>query len=473
MTKEKISDPEFKLKLIRLLCRDATFLRECAVYVDPSDFNPQPGESDALLQIVLPALSHWQQYHEPIGRLLIPELKAASELNQWNDRLKQELNLLTSKVFSREVLGAEYVRDNLRAFRQRLAREEALQTVIDLHEAQTLTDAKWLEICSDTVAKFAEAERPATDIYDLDSLESRIRRRSMDRITPRRHMFFIKPLDDITLGIGKGHIGLIMAPYKRGKSLALSWIAGVLTVQGYNVIYFTLEDALPDVEDRMDALMSSTSVKDLSDVPEAFRSRWLNWRRNTKGNLRVVDMRDIETQIQHIEAEYERLRATGFLADAVIIDYDNLLVPERRQQNRKEELTALYRELVRWVARRSVLLWTASQTDANSEDREKLTGADLADDKGKLRHVTMALGLGKANDKWPDDAIHINVAAHRLAPMGVGCNIVPNKEHMRIYDVYKTQAAQEVVDDLPPSADEDENDAAKAKRFKKRRKEES
>ena len=216
------------------------------------------------------------------------------------------------------------------------------------------------------------------------------------------------------------------------------------------------------MENRFDSLITSLRIKDLAEpkvskrTPDAFQNK----RRFIRGNLRVLDCTEQSTSLAQIEAEWERMRQRGWVADCVILDYDQLIKTPHNREDKRHELDELYIDMVHFARRNRVMVWTAAQTYANADQKRGiLTMVDLADHKGKLRHVTLALSIGyaaaidekKGTSDWPDEALCLGVAKHRNDVSMKACHVMPDREYMRIYDARKTNAVIDEQRDLPPS----------------------
>jgi replicative DNA helicase len=250
----------------------------------------------------------------------------------------------------------------------------------------------------------------------------------------------IEPLDAKVRAIARGQIGLIIAPYKRGKSLMLIWIAVAYVLQRLNVLFITLEDPPQDVEDRFDACITFLPIKKLEVMPRTFKERFLLFKRLIRSRLKIVDRTERKTTIRDIEAIIEEERNKGFIADAVIIDYDDEIAASKRNSERRLELAEIYRDMRQLAAKKSLLVWTAAQSRRSTAQKRQLGGDDLAEDISKVLKVAMAISLGQGD--WGPESIYLWVAAHKFDRQHVGANIMTNKNRMLIYDREKTLDAE-------------------------------
>ena len=265
----------------------------------------------------------------------------------------------------------------------------------------------------------------------LAGAEDRIIRRVAEK-WHRRPGLMIEPLDLSVRSIGRGHLGLWMGPPKSGKSLALIWVATSYLFHGLNVLFFTLEDPLPDVEDRFDACIAEMPIADLNVHGERFRQRFEQFRSRLRSQLRIVDGTDGSITISTIESIWERERDGDFPADAVIIDYDDEIRPQRKQSERRLEFADIYRDLRQFVARTQVIGWTAAQAQRRAEDERVISGKMIAEDISKIRKVTMAIGIGRGD--WGENSRYLYIAAHRLDRQRTGMNIMTAPERGVFFD---------------------------------------
>jgi len=143
-----------------------------------------------------------------------------------------------------------------------------------------------------------------------------------------------------------------------------------------------------------------------------------------------------------VEKIFLEERAHGFNADAVFVDYDDEIVPIVKQKDRRFEFADIYRDYAQFLRRYALVGWTGAQAQRGTEHLKILVGDKAAEDISKLRKVSQCISLGKGD--WGTDGIYLYVAASKIGPQHIGCNIVPNLDRMLIFDREATaQAALE------------------------------
>lgn len=125
------------------------------------------------------------------------------------------------------------------------------------------------------------------------------------------------------------------------------------------------------------------------------------WRTRTTGrDFKLVTVPNNTMTVRGIEQQLDAWEITeGFLPDVVVIDYADILAPEHRGAEARQQ------ENDRWKALRSLsqkkknLIVTATQADAASYDSHLLKMKNFSEDKRKYAHVTGMIGLNQTEDE--------------------------------------------------------------------------
>jgi hypothetical protein len=430
---------KFKDLIVTLAIKDRQFLRSCRHLIDAKDFKPRSGKKEefghARYVIVHVALTYFTKYNEPVRDMLETELAAYCR----ESGIANSSNIIEfgNELAGRKVRAVSSIVDRLIEYKKQITKANAVARLVELQGGGQLSDEKWIEICRQGIAVFSKDQFVATDYFK--GLQNRIDRRRFAPVD-RHPVFFIDPLDERIRSISRGHIGLLMAPYKGGKSLGLIHLAVAYCIQGYRVLYFTLEDPKDDVEDRFDSQIAQLPIKNLAKRGRILKERFKRFVTRVRGRIRVVDATEGGLTIPMGESIWEDQRNQGFTADVVIFDYDDELRSTIKRDERRYEFADIYRDMRQFAAKKQLFVWTAAQTKRGTKGLQKVGGDDLAEDVSKVRKVSLAIGLGKG--EWGDDSMYLWVAAHKLDKQYVGCNIMQNKERMMFYDREATLAAE-------------------------------
>jgi hypothetical protein len=425
-------DSRFIDLLVALLVKDRQFLKTCSPMLEHKDFKPkgQSGAKELNRWIIAKlALEHFEKYKEPIRDLLGVELLAYCKKHKMEGSKQKDLVTQGRRLTRKKVVAVESITDKVVQFKREHKKALAVQEMIELQSRGELTDEKWLELSKQAIAELEGSSYAVSEYFE--ELSTRIDRRGLVKDN-RFPVTLIEPLDAKVRAIARGHVGLVLAPYKRGKSLMLIWLAVAYVLQRLNVLFVTLEDPLLDVEDRFDACVTNLPIRKLATMPKTLKERFQFFKRLVRSRLKIVDGTERKMSIAAIEELWEDERNKGFMADVVIVDYDDEIAPVRKQPERRLELADIYRDMRQFASRKNVFFWTAAQTKRSTASKRILGGDDLAEDISKVRKVSFALSLGQGD--WGEDSIFLWVAAHKFDRQHVGCNIMSCKERMMIYD---------------------------------------
>jgi hypothetical protein len=431
-------DSDFQDKLIALITYDDPSAKQCVHLLEPDDFKPIKGVEDGQARWLVAerAIRFYEKHHECIGALVRSDvLEYARTINAGAMKVG-ELTAYIERLEKIKRTSPSAVIEKVTTFKSRILKMSALEELVDLQAAGGLTDEKWRELFD----KGLVTKKGLLNTSGfLENPDERQARRSLDLKRRRAPLTFIEPLDVMVQGPAPGQVGLVIAPYKRGKSQFLCWIDVAYARQRLNVIHFTLEDPKYVVEDRLDSIVTHIPIKSLTNYPAVFRRRFDRFRAMTKANIQIVDGTGGGVSVPVIEKIYLKLREEGFNAHAIVIDYDEHLVPQRRYKEKRFETDETYKEFCHFCGQHRLIGWTAAQTQRDTRHLKILSGDKVADDIGKARKVTCAFSLGKG--EWTDHSIYLWVAAHKNDVMEVGTEIIPDFTRGLIYDSEATSRA--------------------------------
>lgn len=428
-------DDRFQNKLLGHVVRDRLLLKEVGKFLEADDFRPtREGEREQWARWIISgiALDYWKKYRQPVNGLLRSEVLNYIEKNRVGERQRKAL-LNYIRVVKKQTLEAGNVLvERVGEFKKEMARRDALDTLTQLQADGELTDELMMETCRTVLDVMTMEDQRPTDFLKDEEADMRIQRR-MKAQRNRPPLFFIDPLDRLVVGCKRKELGVILAPYKRGKSMMLIHMALAFTVQRLNVLHVTAEDPKATVEDRFDAAMASLPIKKLTEKQDVFLTRFRRLRRILRGRLFVADATEGQCKLSWLEERLQELREQGTMIDVLIVDYDDEIEPPQRSKERRLEFAAIYKGLRRLAARWDMVVWTAAQTKRGTEEKKTIRGDDAAEDISKLRKVTMALSIGNGEDVHPR-GLYLYVAAHRNDQKHVGTYIVHDQDKSVFYD---------------------------------------
>lgn len=203
-------------------------------------------------------------------------------------------------------------------------------------------------------------------------------------------------------GLCAGELGVVLAPPKRGKSTLLVNIGfGALTsVDPKNVVHYSCEMDRKKVAMRYDDRLMGDRVKFKRSDPERYFVELQDrTSRLLRGQLFVQSYPTRTASISTIRAHLALLASRGFKPDLVIVDYADIMKPERRLGEMRHEQAGIYEDLRALAGEFECPVWTGSQAKISALDKEVVTLQDFAETSEKSAIVDAAIALCQTPDE--------------------------------------------------------------------------
>jgi len=252
-----------------------------------------------------------------------------------------------------------------------------------------------------------------------------------------------KNVDKISSGgLGRGELGVVVAPTGAGKSMALVHLASQALKQGKNVIYYTLELEDSVVAARFDSCITGIHLRNLMDNKvEIYETV-----KDIEGKLIVKEYPTKSASTESIKNHLEKLRQRGINPDFIAVDYADLLKPVRYLREKRQELETIYEEL-RGIAKiYECPLWTASQTNRSGLNAEVITMESISEAFNKCFVADFILSLSRTAEDKSNNTGRIFIAKNRNGPDGLvyPIHMDTSNVYIKVLDV-DAQSPQEVL----------------------------
>lgn len=413
------------------MTRDRAFLKAAARDVRPEDF---PDVEEEI--VAQAAIAYWDKYEQPIGPLLRTDVIDIAKSRKLGTEARLKARKLAESVSGTrmENVAVQALVDRVKALRRSSFYEQAVEKVISAHEQGELTAQTLAELVEKAQTELQDGALVAHDYFSDEEVEKRIAQRAKED-SDLNPMLMIDPLDQKITALGRGRLGVLMAPPGGGKGLGLVHFGLAYVLQGLKVIHLTLEDPLRLVEKRFDCNLVGLPLSKIRVLPRKFRIRFRKARRKMRGRLRIIDGTDGDWTVSRIEKAWEDLKQKGFEADVIVIDYDDDIVCEKTfkgESARRFEFSEVYKRLVKLAAKTHAIIWVAAQTSKGAVGRKVITMKDTAEDFSKMRKAFVALTVGA--DQENPNVKYLFVAKHREDRSQFGVEIVSDWKRGRFFD---------------------------------------
>ena len=270
-------------------------------------------------------------------------------------------------------------------------------------------------------------------------------------------------IDGITKGgLGKGELGVVIAPTGAGKSMVLVHLGAKALEAGLNVVHYTLELQDKVVSLRYDSCITGIPLTDVVSFKEEV------WQgiKDVKGKLIVKEYPTKTATTNMIKNHLEKLKRKDFKIDMVIVDYGDLIKPISAQKEKRNELESIYEELRAIAQTFGCPVWTASQTNRSGLNAEVITMESISEAFNKCFVADFIFTVSRTiKDKNTNEG-RFYVAKNRNGPDGLVFPIFMDTSNVSIKVLQQTT---ESVTDILVKSSKDQEKALKEKYLKQKK----
>ena len=330
--------------------------------------------------------------------------------------------------------GADFIKDTALDFCKKQKLKEALIQSVDLIKSSSFDEV------SKVIDNALKLGSDNTLGYDyLADFEARFVKKARDPVTTGW-----KDIDEISKGgLGKGELGVVVAPTGAGKSMVLVHLGAQAIKEGKNVLHYTLELADTIVASRYDSCITGVELKNLT----IFKEKIYDEVREIEGRLIVKEYPTRSASIQTIKNHIEKLKRRDFSPDMIIVDYGDLIRPENsRKDEKRHQLETIYEELRGIAQICECPLWTASQTNRSGLNAEVITMESISEAFNKCFVADFIFTVSRTVEDKNTNQGRIFVAKNRNGPDGLVYPIFMDTSNVKIKVLPKTgETANDII----------------------------
>ena len=350
--------------------------------------------------------------------------------------------------------SSEYIKDTALDFCKKQKLKEALIKSVDLIKSSSYDEV------SKVIDNALKLGSDNTLGYDyLADFEKRFIKKCRDPITTGW-----AEIDEIAKGgLGKGELGVVVAPTGAGKSMVLVHLGAQALKAGKNVLHYTLELADTVVAGRYDSAITGVELKNLA----VFKEKIYDEVKDIEGKLIVKEYPTRSASIQTIKNHIDKLRRRDFVPDMIIVDYGDLIKPENsRKDEKRHQLETIYEELRGLAQICECPVWTASQTNRSGLNAEVITMESISEAFNKCFVADFIFTVSRTVEDKNTNTGRIFIAKNRNGPDGLVYPIFMDTSNVKIKVLNKSS---ESVNDIiqKSSAERLSNLKEKYQAFKK------
>jgi len=353
----------------------------------------------------------------PTTKIMITILR--TELENENDSVQKQVRDYFGRIFNVEVEGAEYIKT----------------TSLDFCRKQKLKEAMLRSVGLLQTASFDEISKEINDALKLGASNDF----GYDYLKDFEARFEIKARNPISTGwaevdgvskggLGKGELGVVIAPTGAGKSMVLVHLGAEAVKLGKVVVHYTMELSETVIGTRYDSCITGVPLNDVHSFKENIYEKVSE----LEGSLIIKEYPTKSATTNTIKMHLEKLRNRGIEPDMIIVDYADLLRPISGLREKRHELETIYEEL-RGVAQESKCpIWTASQTNRSGLNAEVITMESISEAFNKCFVSDFIFSVSRTADDKVANTGRMFIAKNRNGPDGLIYPMIMDTSNVKI-----------------------------------------
>ena len=394
----------FQLKALAALIADTDFLEQVIDLLNPEYF-----ESEANRWILKTILNYYSQYStSPTADVFKVELENDDTVS---DVLHLSIveNLRAASSHITKATDLVFIKTQFLDFVKNQEMKNAIYESVDMINKK---DYEGIRKRIDTALK-AGAERDYGVIYKE---EKYFLRRISDSI--RDVVETPWPLiNEITGGgLGKGELGVIVAPAGIGKTWMLICLGAHAAKLGLKVLHYTLELSDDYIGLRYDARYSGFNSQEIRLHEDEVRIEL----GKLKGDLIIKQYSTKAATLETLHAHLNRVKANfDFDPNMVIVDYGDLMRGHIRFEEKRFELENIYEDLRGFAGEYDLPVWTASQSNRSSVDEHIIEANKIAESYAKIMIADFVMSFQRRTKDKVKQIGRAHIIKNRFGPDGM------------------------------------------------------
>ena len=257
-------------------------------------------------------------------------------------------------------------------------------------------------------------------------------------------------------GVPRKTINIALAGTGVGKSLFMCHVASSALVQGYNVLYITMEMAEERIAERIDANLLDVPIDQLDKLPKnTFSLKVQDIARKTSGKLIIKEYPTGSAHAGHFRALLNELKLKRqFEPDLIFIDYLNICASSRMKGmggaiNSYSYIKAIAEELRGLAVEFDLPIFSATQTTRSGYSNSDIGLEDTSESFGLPATADLMFAIMSSEELERCGQLKIKQLKNRYNDPTIHKRFVigVDRSKMRLYDVEENQ--QTLTDDTP------------------------
>jgi len=437
----------FQETLVQLILEDRPFSDQMEEVMDISFFELK------YLKVFVSKIYEYRNKYDVHPTKNIVSTILRTELDDESEAIQKQVRDYFARICVRKTNDEKYIKETSLDFCKKQKLKEAMIKSVDLLQASSYDEIEKI---------ITGALRLGTDNdfgHDFKKdFESRYLLTTRNPVSTGW-----KKLDEVCKdGLGRGELGVVIAPTGAGKSMVLAHLGSTALKNGKNVVHYTLELSSERTGQRYDSCISGVGLSDLFSRKEEVYETCID----VEGELIIKEYPTKSASIGTLRSHLEKLKKSDRKIDVILVDYADLLKTTSRYREKREELESIYEGLRALSQEFDCPVWTASQTNRSGLNAEVITMESISEAFNKCFVADFIFSVSRTIEDKKVNGGRIFVAKNRNGPDGIIFPIFMDTSKVKIEVLEQTN---DTIQELNLKAAKKERESLKEsyKKFKK------
>jgi replicative DNA helicase len=366
----------FQEMLAQLIVNDRPFADQIEEVLDVNFFELK------YLRIFVSKIFEYRNKYgvHPTGKIIASVLR--TELDNENEAVQKQVRDYFARTLARPVEDIKYIKEISLDFCKKQNLKQAILKSVELLQSSSYDEIK--DVIDNALKLGVDNDHGHDFKKDFEI-----------RYTPHARNPVStgwKIIDAITKsGLGKGELGVIIAPTGAGKSMVLAHLGAKAVQNGKSVVHYTLELSEAVTGQRYDSCISGVRLSDLMSMKDMVYER-IN---DVEGGLLIKEYPTKSASVNVLRTHLEKLKKRNQKIDMILIDYADLLKPTTNYKEKRTELESIYESLRALAQEFNCPVWTASQTNRSGLNAEVVTMESISEAFSKCFVADFILSISR------------------------------------------------------------------------------
>ena len=418
-----------------LLKHDLEFFSEIMPLLKPEFF-----DCPAYKNLFLGISNYYDEYRKLPSDRVLPDYILNQVSGASNDGIDYVGTIAEVNSFDKSCINdREFLLDTVEMFARQKAMEHAIRKAVGILNEEGDPGAV------EELVKSALLVNRSVDVgqdYFTD-VNTRLQRNAEDKRDQLIPTAFVTHNRNLEGGLARKELAMVAAPPGVGKSLYLVNQGATAIREGKNVLYVSLEMSEDKIAGRFDSVLSDLNNKDLKEKPLAklkLKEVLSEIKEKSRGRLIIKEFPTGACNVNQLRAYLVQLRLhRDFVPDLLIVDYLELLRPNRQIDAEYQAQQRISEELRGLAVEQNALLWTATQTNRQARRVNIITDAELGDSYGKIRTADWAISLNQNQEEYDDGVMRVFVMKARDSKQHYLINVSVDYSTLRMKEPFNDE----------------------------------